>query len=343
MDLSHDLSPTYPVPHDLPRLFGRPDRIHEPLYVVTTVFNSPRSRTRWKLTEDFVLRAERAGAIVYLVEVAFGERDFAVTSSTNPQHLQVRTKSEVWLKENAINLGVARLPADWKYLAWVDADIHFVRDDWADETRHALQHYKVVQMWSEAQDLTPNHELHQKHQSFAWCWTHHKHRRRHHHGPYYYEDKEDGRWMWHPGYAWATRRDVWDSFGGLLDVCPLGAGDMHMAWGMVGQIDQTIDARMHGEYQSSIRRWGNRAAQAVNQDIGVVPGLILHDWHGSKSQRQYATRGQILVQEQFSPLKDLYKDWQGLWQLAQHNPSLRDRIREYFRQRDEDSTYLGGA
>lgn len=335
-------SDSYQVPHDLPRLFSRPDRLHDPLYVVTTVFNSPRYRTRWKLYQDFALRVERAGAKLYTVEVAFGDRDFSVTDPANPQHLQLRTSSELWLKENAINLGVARLPADWKYVAWVDADIAFVRDDWANETIHALQHYKVVQMWSEAQDLSPDHELHQKHQSFAWCWNHLPQDPTPS-GPYYYAPKRGGKWMWHPGYAWACRRSVWDALGGLLDVCPLGAGDMHMAWGMVGEIERSIDRRMHREYIDHLRQWGQRAQAAVNLDIGMVPGLILHHWHGPKAARQYATRGQILTQEQFSPLKHLYRDWQGLWQIAETHPKLRNRIREYFRQRDEDSTHFEGA
>jgi hypothetical protein len=37
------------------------------------------------------------------------------------------------------------------------------------------------------------------------------------------------------------------------------------------------------------------------------------------------------------PDLDLKRDWQGLWQLTDHNPELRDGLRAYARLRDEDS------
>src|SRR5581483_2347339 len=150
--------------------FQRPDRLHDPLYVIAPVFNSQRFRSRWRLYEDFARHVACAGAILYTVEVAFGDRDFAVTQACNPRHLQLRTKSELWLKEAAINLMVQQLPRDWKYVAWIDADFQFARGDWADETLHKLQHYDLVQMYSTIQDLKPNHDPHGPSRSFADVW-----------------------------------------------------------------------------------------------------------------------------------------------------------------------------
>ena len=331
-------SPTYPVPHDLKRLFSRPDRLHDPLYVVTTVFNSPRYRTRWKLYEDFALRVERAGAILYTVEVAFGARDFAVTTSDNPHHVQLRTTHELWLKENALNLGVARLPSDWKYVAWIDADVTFARNDWADETRHLLQHYAIIQMWSEAQDLTPEHTVHRRHLSLGWCNQEGISQKYADAGYPYGRVGEPV--YWHPGYAWAATRRAWNGFGGLLDFALLGAADYHMGWGFLGKMDRTVKDRMHPRYREKLLEWGRRADEAVDRNIGVMPGLILHDWHGAKIDRRYNTRGQILIEEMYDPTSDIFRDWQGLWQLTDRSPALRDRVRKYFHKRDEDSTHI---
>jgi hypothetical protein len=331
-------SPTYPVPSQLPRLFSRPDRLHDPLYVVTTIFNSPRYRTRWKLYEDFALRVERAGAILYTVEVAFGERDWAVTTPDNPCHLQLRTSNELWLKENAINLGVSRLPADWKYVAWIDADVTFARNDWADETRHLLQHYPIIQMWSEAQDLTPSHTTLGSHLSMAWCEQEGMDRMDR--VPQYPYSGRGGPSYWHPGYAWACTRWAWNAFGGLLDFCLLGAADHHMAWSFLGEWEQAINRSLHPRYQEFLMEWGRRADAAIKRNIGCMPGLILHDWHGAKFNRGYKTRNNILIEESYDPSSDIYRDWQGLWQLADRSPVLRDRIRTYFRERDEDSTHI---
>src|SRR5947208_17055710 len=93
--------------------FQRPDILSQPLDVLVTVFNSARYRTRWKHYEDFISMAEAAGSAVrvWTVEVAFGEREFAVTDPCNERHLQLRTSTELWHKERSQNLLVQRVIA----------------------------------------------------------------------------------------------------------------------------------------------------------------------------------------------------------------------------------------
>lgn len=50
-------------------MFGCPDRISAPLYVVTPVFNSRRFRSRWGLYETFARHVEDAGALLYTIEL----------------------------------------------------------------------------------------------------------------------------------------------------------------------------------------------------------------------------------------------------------------------------------
>lgn len=328
IDRSHQVDPA------LPRLFSRPDRVQDPLYVLTVVYNSQRFRNRWKLYQDFAKMVAESGAILYTAEIAFGDRAFSVTEPDNPRHLQLRTKHEIWFKENALNLLVARLPLDWKYVAWVDADVMFVRDDWADETRHALQHCPLVQMWSNGVDLDSNHEIIQHHRSMAWCYIS---------GDMApepdtsYPYAEGQVIYWHPGYAWACTRWAWNATGGLLDCAALGAADFHMGWGLIGRIEETIRPELSERYKTIIRLWANRADSAVKRNIGCVEGLVLHHWHGEKLNRGYKTRGQILIDTQYDPDRDLYRDWHGLWQLNPNSIELRDRIRTYFNARDEDA------
>ena len=40
--------------------------------------------------------------------------------------LQVRGNSLMWLKENLLNIGLAKIPKDIKWVAWSDADINFI-------------------------------------------------------------------------------------------------------------------------------------------------------------------------------------------------------------------------
>jgi len=68
-----------------------------------------------------------------------------------------------------------------------------------------------------------------------------------------------------------------------------------------------------------------------------VPGTIMHHWHGPKAARGYATRWQIMTDNQYDPHTDLKKDWQGVIRLTDKKPKLRDDCRAYFRRRNEDS------
>jgi len=324
-------------------MFQRPDRIAAPLHVVTPVFNSPRYRSRWALYEKFAKRVVDAGAVLWTVELAFGERAFAVTSFRDPQHIQLRVHDhqEIWLKENAINAAIARLPADWRYVAWVDADTHFTRPDWVGETLHKLQHYSVVQMFSEAQDLDHDYRPLQRYRSFGWCYQHEADvpplRGAARFGSYVLAGKLSGLGYWHPGFAWAARREAIETLGGLIDWSILGGGDTFMAWALIGRLnDRTMPRSLGPSGVRWLQRWQERAEHHIRRNIGCVDGLLLHHWHGGRGRRAYKDRGQILTAAHFDPERDLKRDSQGLWQLEHHAWELRDGIRAYFAARNED-------
>lgn len=317
-----------------PHLFSRPDQVDGKLYVCTMISNPVRFRTRWKLYQDFARHVEAAGAVLYTAEVAFADREFAITEPDNPRHLQLRTTDELWHKENALNLLIARLPQDWKYVAWIDADVMFARPDWANETIQQLQHYPIVQMWSHAQDLGPNHEMLGLRQSFGYCYTHGLPRTAT--GSYY--EAGGKAYYWHPGYAWAARRETIDALGGLIEHCILGSADYHMAYSLIGEAEITIAREVSDRYKFLIRQWQERSEHYAQRNLGYVPGTLLHYWHGPKASRRYLDRWQILDSTGYDPDLDLKRDWQGLFQLTPRSRELRNQLRAYFRQRDEDAT-----
>lgn len=306
---------------------------------MTMISNPIRFASRYRLYEKFARHMQESGVQLWTAEAAFGDRPFTVTQPDNPRHLQVRSFDELWHKENALNLLAERLPYDWQYIAWIDADIEFThwRGDhsWVSETVHALQHYMVVQLFQNAIDLGPNGEALQTHHGFVWSYLSGRPRRIGY-----------GLNHWHPGFAWAARREAWDSIGGLIDVGILGAGDNHMGYGFIGEIDTpySVNQSVNPEYLEHLRLWQSRAERYVRRDLGFIHGTILHNWHGKKKDRRYNDRWKILVDHQFTPRADVKRDYQGLWQLDDHGDlrsiRLRDDIRAYFRSRNEDSIDL---
>ncbi len=314
------------------------------LYLIAVVSNPVRFEIRYQLFREFVERMEHTPGIqLVIVEHAFGERPFEVTEEGNPFHIQVRgdEDSELWLKESLINIGIRRLPRDWKYVAWVDADIEFVRPNWAQETIHALQHYKVIQPWSHSVDLTPKYDVvpnewgNNVDKSFCAAWVDGDFTKV---DPGYGLANSDLRApRCHFGYAWAMRRELYEELGGLIDWLVTGSADYHMAIAFAGL---PFPNDCSPGYVKRLEVFSNRCHQHVRKNIGYVPGLILHHWHGRKKQRGYMSRHEIIKASRFDPDVDLRFDWQGIPVLTGDNIILRDGLRKYFRSRNEDSIDL---
>lgn len=318
------------------------------LNVVTCISNPVRYNSRVNLYKRFVAEMEAAGAPLLTVEAAFGDRPHEVTRVARPQTniistmayagdppptygsvLQLQTDHEVWHKENMLNLGIQRLPKNWEYLAWVDADITFINPNWMGETLEALQHYPVVQMWESAIDEGPTGAVMSTYTSFAKSFLQglpYGPGAGGSYGPY-----------WHSGFAWAIRRDAFEALGGLIDFAILGAADHHMALSFIGRAAASLPGGVNEHYAKQVFAFQERAKAAdVLENIGVVPGTIAHHFHGSKRNRNYVGRWEVLVKHDFDPTVDISRDYQGLWQLTPRGLRMRNDLRLYFRSRNED-------
>lgn len=351
------------------------DVVDHPLYVVTCVFNPVRFKSRYALYREFQKHIRESGAVLLTVEAAMGDREFALEEHAQPSSgvhdghyksfgppnvppsaamprermkqdyikVRVNDEQEIWLKENLLNIGVQHLPPDAKYVAFVDADVHFSRTDWVSETLHALQHYEVAQMFTTACDMSPTHDVVQTHQGFGFNWINGVDGVQIRSGGlataegYYQYGAPGGKFTsyFHPGFAWAWRKSALDATGGLLDRAILGAADHHMAWSIVGQGVKTVPVGMTAAYKDMVALWESHAA-ALRQNVGYVNGTILHRWHGPKRDRGYVSRWKILEQNQFDPRTDVRPDSRGVLTLTGNKPALRDGIRAYFRSRNED-------
>lgn len=318
-------------------LFLGPEGWENKLHVVTAISNPINYNSRYELYTEFAKRIKDAGAVLWTVELAYGERSFVITDSSNPQHLQLRSGGEdrkgnvIWSKENLLNLMIQRIPKDCKYIAWIDADIIFQRPDWAEETVQKLQLHDFIQPWSHAQDLGPNCEPIDKKPQMSFCKA-------------WWDDLDvigkPGDYasgIGHPGYAWAARRDALDKVGGLIEISILGSADRNMAFGLIDKIEMSVHPKIHPAYLKHLKIWQVRARHYIHRNIGYLPGLITHHHHGPKTLRKYKDRWRILVDNQYNPELDLKVNSQGVLCLTERNWRLRKDIIQYFEERDEDN------
>lgn len=313
----------------------------EVLHVVAVVSNPRRYKRRYELFENFVKHILLSPHVkLHVVECAFGARAFHFDGKLPAEvdYIKVRTETELWLKENLINIGVSKLPMNWKYLAWIDGDIEFVNPNWARETIHMLHHHPIVQMFSHVIDLGPKYEVLTNYinemqtmvdisfaYKFAKCELSD--------GDSAMEYGAFGQ----PGFAWACTRDAWDLMGGLIDKSICGAGDHQQAWALVGKAVRGVHGGMPQIYKDYINTWEKHCVPIHNQ-LGYVPGTILHYFHGARKKRKYRERWKILVDAKYNPYTDVKYDAQGVLQLAKPNSKLMRDLQFYFTQRDEDNS-----
>jgi len=301
------------------------DPIEENLHVVMVISNPCQYARRYILAREFIQRMEvEPNVLLYIVELCFEGQSFCVTKAGHPRHLQLRTNTQpLWHKENMINVGIRTLlPSSWKAMAWIDADLEFESTTWASDTLKILNGCcDIVQLFSHCSDLDAEENPMRIFQSFGFQYSKKK--------PY----SSQGLHLWHPGFAWAMTRKAYEK-AGLYEESILGSGDHNMALSLLGNGLQSINGQTSNGYKRSVEMYQKRL---LPLRLGYVPGVIRHYFHGSKQNRKYTERWQILVKHRYDPSVHITRDKNGLIIPSKDcPPELLQDIYRYFCERNED-------
>ena len=291
------------------------------LYVVLPYFNFCGFKRRRELFVKFVDWLKWKCGIRVIVSEALGPCPLPRLPVW--RHFKFPTQNRIWIKENLVNSAVDLLPADWRYVAWIDADLTFLNDNWISDTVKALTKADVVQMWQTAVNLGPNSEALKIDKSFAYMFKASG-------TPWVPNDKYG---FWHPGYAWACTREAWVQTGGLVNWAILGSGDRHMAMALAGRALQSAPGNIHQNYKTLLKEY-QKVCEGLT--LSWVPGTIIHHWHGSLENRRYRERWEILTKNNFDPLKDITISDDGHVRLTRSGLRLVGELDEYFMGRKED-------
>jgi len=301
------------------------DPIESKLNVIIVISNPCLYKKRYILARDFIKKMMNEKNVeLYIVELCYKNQKFIVTDNQNKNHLQIITETPLWHKENMINIGVKNLlPFNWKAFAWIDADIEFENTDWALDTLKILNGSKdIIQLFSHCVDM--NHDMSSMNIFNSAGYQYEKG----------YKYKNKGINYWHPGYAWACTRKAYEKMGGLYEYGILGSGDNIMLFSILQNGKVALNKASNKNYIQSVIDFQNKIKLIR---FGYIPGVIRHYFHGTKKNRNYTDRWNILIKHDYDPYKHITYDNNGILVPTNECPiELLKDIYSYFLERNED-------
>lgn len=296
------------------------------LAILLVYFNLRKNPLVRQQFEQTLLRCRAAGD-VFAAEISYdGKPDFA-----GYDVLQFTAKTPLWHKENLLNLLLGRLPEHYTKVAWVDGDVTITCPDWAKQTSKALNKAAMMQLGETFLFLdrsgTPHGRPTQTSLAAAM-----KYQLPHHTNMAFY----------HPGLAWAIRRDVLREVGGFPHLCLAGEGDAVMALGAIESAwpdgshspnwvwrEQALAAINH-EYKQMTLDYAQMLATALRgHKLDCLPGVVVHHYHADYRKRNYVER--LRIMRSFSA-SQFYRNSQGA--LETNNLMLVKEYSQHIQQRE---------
>jgi hypothetical protein len=253
--------------------------------------------------------------------------------------VQITGRDVLWQKERLLNVALKAIPGDAKHVAWLDCDVVFASNDWAERASRALGHHALVHLYDERHNLPPDglpDHLDSIKSVLPTRSVVHKMANGEASAEDFFQAGSPLTRRSTCGLAWASRRDLVEQHG-LYDACILGSGDRAILNAALGQFDHGATAvSMTPRGTDHYLVWAKPFFEAVAGRVGCIEGRIYHLWHGDLKDRAYAERGRLLQEFQFDPFTDIAIDANGAWCWNSDKPAFHALVRHYFEQRKED-------
>jgi hypothetical protein len=255
--------------------------------------------------------------------------------------VQIPGTDVMWQKERLFNIALRHVPPSVDQVASLDTDICLSRPDVWREAGRLLQRFPIVQLFSHAYYLPPEHpvdfasmrEMLTPCPGFSWL-------------------RQQGRsalelcnptWM-NPsdlppvtyGLAWAFRRELFAERG-FYDSWVVGGGTRVHFFAAHGHSAEAGAAfGFHPAMSEHYRHWSKGFHAEVRNRWSFVSGEIAHLWHGDMARRKYRRRYEDFAGFKFDPTQDLALDDHGAWRWNSDKPAMHQYIRDYIGGRQED-------
>lgn len=316
-------------------LAGVEPLMRTPLWAMTAYFNPTGSCRR--LANYRVFRRRMTVPLV-TVELAY-DRPFELAAGDAEILVQIRCRSVMWQKERLLNVALEHVPHGVSEIAWVDCDVIFANDQWADEAAAALEHSALVQpfdaVWNIRRDVDLDAEIDRTHgDPVGTTFVRRLADRRVTRDALRARGPSRVRNLL--GHAWVARRSLLAAYG-FYDASIIGGGDRDMALAAYGFFDEAIDGHQKNPPSAAhYLCWAEPFHDAVAGRVQAIPGDVFHLWHGHLEGRRYMERFAPLHALGFDPHADIAISPQGAWEWATDKPEVHACLRDYFLNRQED-------
>ena len=306
------------------------------MWAMTSYYNPAGYRRRRENYRHFrrnlgvplvTVEAERDGVF----DLAEGDADILV---------RIAGGDVMWQKERLLDIALDALPPACRKVAWIDCDVIFGVEDWAERAAALLDQRPLVQLYGAVHYLPPDAgpedvgraapELSRTSIAHAAATGDHD--------PCVGLDSGGvhGMGAVASGFAWAARRELLQTHR-FYDACIIGAGDTAMVAAAYGSPERAVSrlAMTAGQTEHYLA-WARCFGVAVAGDVGVLDSHIHHLWHGDLVNRRRRVRNQELAGFGFDPLRDIVAEPQGPWRWASAKPAMHAHVASYFASRRED-------
>jgi len=293
--------------------------IKDDVAVIISFFNPSNYRRPLKNLIYVMHTLKEQDIPCYVIECVFPRRKPQVPDAD----IVVHSETPMFYKEQLFNIMEKKVPEKYTKLVFMDGDIIFEAPDWVDKVSEALNNHEIIMPFEDACWLYPdNIAVRSKKKSLAWAIA----------------NKVEFKMFnaYHPGFAWAMRRDFFREIGGFFDKKFLGGGDVAMAATVVPGVTQKALSNIYGQraVADSYLEYYKRV-RAQDPKLGYLKFDAYHLFHGLTSGRRYSSRYnkiQHILKRGFESFTKLNED--GLYEFT--DPELIEYAKNYFANRNED-------
>ncbi|MDA9764726.1 hypothetical protein N9C83_05110 [Opitutales bacterium] len=274
------------------------------------------------------------------VELSFGS-NFELEAGDATKLIQVSSKDILWQKERLLNVAMASLPDDCEAVAYLDADVVFEKEDWAERSLGILKTVPLIQPFADFCELPPQVEF-DAFQRGETTFTRRSLAAKVKDGHVASDLLQNAGARFKVktpsagGFAWVGRRELLDRHG-FYDACIIGSGNHAIVAASYGVPDLTVKSL--GMKESRTRHfldWAEPYAKDVASEVGYISGGLFHLWHGDLENRKYRERHADFCEFDFNPYEDVRIDESGCWAWSSDTPEMHAYLRQYFIARKED-------